>query len=485
MTTMDCHSASLLDRLTQWPLSGADAPQAFEDRLADDNGWTRGFASRVAVEYRRFLLLSQVAGHTVTPSRQVDAAWHLHLTHTRGYRLMCMELFGHCLHHEPSKGPEELEHYRSLYEQTLASYERVFGAPAPADVWPPAYERFAAIEPAVQASGVKLALGLRTPKSLATVGACWMVIIGVLLAAAGWPVPWDAAGASHFLALYATGVVAVGLLSIALRSKGDAWSGTPSHVDVYEAAWLAGGAGRVAATATTVLVDRGLMALEPERDATNAIQGAKLIRTPLRAELQTLHPVELALSRLPAGTVAAGTVAACLRGECVSIERRLRRAGLLQDTSFLPVDRAAVFALSLVLLVIGTQRVAQGLFGHLPVGLLLGLLSINLMQVFVVCARDHLSTAGRLALRRVMDSVAMMRGRLAAADGTHKVAVVAALLPLAFAVEGTASVIQDERFAGINFVVPDEGNNRTGDSTSTAGCGGGGGGCGGCGGCGG
>lgn len=159
----------------------------------------------------------------------------------------------------------------------------------------------------------------------------------------------------------------------------------------------------------------------------------------------------------------------------------------MQDSSFLPADRAVVLGLSLLLLVIGTQRVAQGIFGQLPVALLLGLFSINLIQVFVLSARDPLSTAGRLALRRVMDRIAMMRGRLAAADNLHKVAVAAALLPLAFAAEGTASVIQDERFAGINFVVPDEGNNRTGDSTSTAGCGSGGCGCGcgGCGGCGG
>ncbi|MEZ6192343.1 MAG: hypothetical protein R3C45_13785 [Phycisphaerales bacterium] len=36
-------------------------------------------------EYRRFCYLAIAAGHTVTPSDEVDQAWHLHLLYTRDY----------------------------------------------------------------------------------------------------------------------------------------------------------------------------------------------------------------------------------------------------------------------------------------------------------------------------------------------------------------------------------------------------------------
>ena len=57
----------------------------FAAQLARDNRWTEEFSERVIREYKRFMLLAVVAGHPVTPSDQVDQAWHLHLTYTRSY----------------------------------------------------------------------------------------------------------------------------------------------------------------------------------------------------------------------------------------------------------------------------------------------------------------------------------------------------------------------------------------------------------------
>ena len=62
---------------------GVELP--FSARLARDNGWSSDFAHRVIEEYRRFLYLSAVAGHTVSPSDEVDQVWHLHLTYTSSY----------------------------------------------------------------------------------------------------------------------------------------------------------------------------------------------------------------------------------------------------------------------------------------------------------------------------------------------------------------------------------------------------------------
>lgn len=117
----------------------------FSARLARENGWTRPFAERVMEEYRRFVYLAMTAGHPVSPSAQVDEAWHLHLTYTRSYwDEMCGRVLGRPLHHEPTKGGRaEGSKFVDWYTRTLDSYARAFGhAPQP-DVWPPPAERFA------------------------------------------------------------------------------------------------------------------------------------------------------------------------------------------------------------------------------------------------------------------------------------------------------------------------------------------------------
>ncbi len=120
-----------------------DAAFDFTARLARDNGWSRSFAARVIEEYRRFAYLAMTSGHEVTPSDEVDQAWHLHLTFTRHYWGVFTEALGAPLHHNPTAGGAgERARYADNYARTLASYERIFGAAAPADIWPPAHIRF-------------------------------------------------------------------------------------------------------------------------------------------------------------------------------------------------------------------------------------------------------------------------------------------------------------------------------------------------------
>ena len=117
---------------------------SFRDRLARENGWTKGYAGRVIDEYLRFVCLAMVSGHVVTPSDQVDQAWHLHLTYTRSYwDRLCGDVLKRPLHHGPTRsGSAESIKYHDLYERTLASYEKIFGDAPPADIWPPANIRF-------------------------------------------------------------------------------------------------------------------------------------------------------------------------------------------------------------------------------------------------------------------------------------------------------------------------------------------------------
>jgi hypothetical protein len=131
-------------RITKFPLDDPGSALPFSLRLARENGWSRHFACRVIEEYKRFCYLARRAGHSVTPSDEVDQAWHLHLLYTQAYWTFCGRVLGRPLHHNPTRGgPDESAKFREAYERTLASYRRMFGFDPPPDVWPSVAVRFA------------------------------------------------------------------------------------------------------------------------------------------------------------------------------------------------------------------------------------------------------------------------------------------------------------------------------------------------------
>ena len=141
--TMPKTDPTLWRRLDALSLDMAEASLPFSARLARENGWSQTFAERVAAEYKRFAYLARVCGGDVTPSDEVDQAWHLHLLYTRHYWGPFTETLGASLHHGPTEGgAAEGARFREQYARTLAAYEAEFGAPPPADVWPPASVRF-------------------------------------------------------------------------------------------------------------------------------------------------------------------------------------------------------------------------------------------------------------------------------------------------------------------------------------------------------
>jgi len=97
-----------------WSRIGAfalDDPRAgfqFTDRLARDNGRSLHFAQRVAVAYKKFILLCAISPEPVTPSDVVDQAWHLHMIYTESYWTdLCRNTLGKQVHHNPTKGGPE------------------------------------------------------------------------------------------------------------------------------------------------------------------------------------------------------------------------------------------------------------------------------------------------------------------------------------------------------------------------------------------
>lgn len=136
--------SELWRHLEAFELDDPAASLTFTQRLARENGWDAPFARRVVQEYKRFVFLAMTAGHEVTPSDEVDQAWHLHLTYTRSYwGELCGEVLARPLHHGPTRGGKaEGDRFEDQYERTLESYRAAFGEPAPADIWPPSEVRF-------------------------------------------------------------------------------------------------------------------------------------------------------------------------------------------------------------------------------------------------------------------------------------------------------------------------------------------------------
>jgi hypothetical protein len=142
--SLTAQQADLLERIQAFSLDQAGVRLAFSHRLAKDNGWPLAYAQRVIAEYKKFAFLAVIAGHPVTPSDQVDQAWHLHLTYTRSYwDEFCGQVLQMPLHHEPTQGGRtENQKFDSWYSKTLESYQHFFGEAPPADIWPAPEVRF-------------------------------------------------------------------------------------------------------------------------------------------------------------------------------------------------------------------------------------------------------------------------------------------------------------------------------------------------------
>jgi hypothetical protein len=179
------HNEELRARLQAFSPDEPGVVFPFSARLARESGWTKGFAERVMEEYRRFLYLAMTAGHPVSPSVEVDQAWHQHLTYTRSYwDDLCGRVLGRPLHHEPTKGGKaEGDKFVDWYGQTLDSYRAAFGQEPPRDIWPAPAERFAKEARIVQVSGATHWI-IRKPRLPRRIGTALAGIAAVLLVAA-------------------------------------------------------------------------------------------------------------------------------------------------------------------------------------------------------------------------------------------------------------------------------------------------------------
>lgn len=134
----------LWNKLLEFQIDDPGSSFTLTQRLARENGWSIDYATRVIVEYKKFLYLAAISKDPVTPSDEVDQAWHLHMLYTESYwDELCVKVLGREIGHGPTKGgSSEKVKYNDQYNSTLAFYWSEFGFDAPIDIWPTAEKRF-------------------------------------------------------------------------------------------------------------------------------------------------------------------------------------------------------------------------------------------------------------------------------------------------------------------------------------------------------
>jgi uncharacterized protein (TIGR04222 family) len=466
----------LWNRLVALDLDGT-AALPFSRRLARDNGWPAAFAERVVLEYKKFVYLAATCGHPVTPSDEVDQAWHLHLVYTRSYwDELCGQVLGFALHHGPTQGGAAEGHkFQDWYAATRQSYEAAFGEAPPADIWPPAAVRFGEAPHfrRVNMRGKWLLPKPRLPRwqwpRLAT-GHLASLVLAALLVLAGCTAhtplnPFNWYGTEFLFLFWTLGATLLPLACwVRYRGRGPLEAYTSELPSTYALARLAQRGRLVADSALAALSYTGHLVFPApnkvmrtsQAPPTNAYElslwssldptGSPLAET-RQWGLSASNP---ALQALDAELLATGLVLPAAE------RRRLNR---------LPLATAAALGL------FGLVKVLVGLNRDRPVGFLLISLVVLAFATGLIMHYGAWATGrGATVLHSLAERLARQRGR---ADGSNVVIMAVAVL----GVSSLHSLGLGQLAASL--APPASSDSGSGGDGGGSGCGGGG--CGGCG----
>ncbi|MFY7829234.1 MAG: hypothetical protein ACOVQ4_19040 [Flectobacillus sp.] len=134
----------LWNRIQQFELDVPNVSFPFSKRLARENGWTHEYALKVIEEYKKFIFLCCISPTPITPSDEVDQAWHLHLTYTQSYWIdFCQNTLQKHIHHNPTEGGnQEALKFDNYYSKSLQFYQEIFDTLPPQNIWRSHQERF-------------------------------------------------------------------------------------------------------------------------------------------------------------------------------------------------------------------------------------------------------------------------------------------------------------------------------------------------------
>lgn len=394
----------LWERISRYEFDAPQTAYPFIERLAQENGWSLGFALRVEEEYRRFAFLAVSAGHPVSPPDAVDQAWHLHQLYSDAYwEEFNGQVLGISLSHQPTKGGrEEQTKFADWYKLTAESYARFFGQPPPADIWPPVgpslsqEHDFARVDrkenwvfPKAKFKTFGLFLGL-------------VVMTAVLLAIAGSALMGksvlDARG-PDFLGFYLVSFVWLLVLAFILVSRAGfrPESGQGRELHPYELAYLSGGREAVAYAAIARLIKEGSLRREAGGDTFAA--GETLLAHP--------HPVEEHLYRYAQNREGGGTafsLSAAIKVPVLVMANGLEAAELLLSPAQHWRIRAWVAGLFGGLALLGADKILLGLSRSRPVFLLVVLTALTVFGCLMYCRKmSRLTSRGRELLKAAQD----------------------------------------------------------------------------------
>jgi uncharacterized protein (TIGR04222 family) len=477
---MNPQQIDLYQRIQRFSLDQPDAQLSFSQRLARDNGWSLDYAKSVIEEYKKFAFLAVAAGHPVTPSDQVDQAWHLHLSYTRSYwQEFCPKVLQTSLHHNPTSGglSEQLK-FNDWYGRTLVSYQQFFGQVPPINIWSNPKDRFGQdlhfirvntrqnwlvpkpVFSCLLQKQHKQALILSLACIFASVTTGCQIVTGI-------PNPLNFTG-PQFLTFYLFLSTFVVILAFQLRAYLRLPDGNleqrPITLDAYEAAYLAGGKNLVVDTAIVSLVQRGAV----------TIQKAERILILQRPVEEWSDPVELAVAHAIALDGHIEKVRTIFTPAIDMIRHQLRQFELLvsQKQSFKVQVYPAILVASLSGL--GITKILVGISRGKPVGNLFMMCMI--VTAIGLCFWQTPIHRSRYGDRVLKDLRTRLRS-VAARDRDSQ-------LPLAFALFGMAT-LPINMFADLKHVLTpvlsSDGSGGDGGGDGGSGCSG----CGGCGGCGG
>ncbi len=515
-------------RLEQFDLDDSNSRLKFSERLARENNWTMRYARRVIVEYKRFLELAMTAGHTVTPSDDVDQAWHLHMVYTRSYwNDLCRDVLRQPLHHGPTKGgQQERERYEDLYAKTIDSYFRTFNEAPPEDIWPASEERF---RQSIQSVRVDRGKNWVIPKpawaQVATVGTCASAPVAVLASEQMLGAGFFAVDGPSFLLIYVTLFFVALAFSLLLRSrlrKDVAAGQLPPSSDQLgwaASAILAGGynravmaviarlraAGRINYVGNRLVSDvssaEGLTTnLEPTLQGFTSATATTAARTFTDSEddMAIMNAAEKAIGRKEPG-MKLDKFSKQLHPELNRISIKLEQLDLWSSASE-KLSRGLTSAGPIgLLLLLGIARCAVGVTRDRPVGFLVALLIVTgITLIALIASFPRRTRMGDQCIKRLQDQYPMSsrQGKVTDVNTQAQELTPQMDAPFLMGLYGAAFMSQfaiGEDASFYNSLKSQAGNMSGGDGGAIfdsgdgggGGCSGGGGGCGGCGGCGG
>lgn len=117
---------------TAKPIISVDLIEAAKRSDTFPRDWSPERLHRALARYERFLLLVAAnPGVAVSPTRDIDEMWHLHMLSPRAYYEDCSRLFGEVLDHDGGFGkePVEVPLLQATFERTARLWEEQFGEP--------------------------------------------------------------------------------------------------------------------------------------------------------------------------------------------------------------------------------------------------------------------------------------------------------------------------------------------------------------------